>query len=327
MNLWFVTPVYRRFHLAKVCLEQRARMIERLPFEAHCVVVGNDENCDYARELGFDVVTLDNSYVGRKWNHGYEHAYEQGATHIMPIGSDSFLHESSFEGWELVEHKGHAMVGLSSFAPDGSERVDLRVRYPAGFGVGMIYPAEALYAKRLRNQACDPQKQRGCDNSTWERVGRGRVKLEFLEYMPYVYCNFHSYDESITDFRSVQRANGRVVGRDKGDPLGVLRGLYDDDLVEEIERLWALRSLQVFLTGKQPFFFNPHARVRRGYPQVGERGYVSAKKGMVTRRYPKVASRRKTAAERAEKLAENKARGLPLSRDEEMILRFDAARG
>jgi len=336
--LWFVTPVYKRFHLTKVCLEQRARMLERLPFEAHCVVIGDDENLDVASGLGLEIVELDNDYIGRKFNAGYRHAVENGATHCMPIGSDSWLHESAFADADFTPRTGISIVGLSSFSPSGLERADMAIKYPAGFGVGMIYPAHAVAARNLNGNASDPKRQRGIDNSTWERVGKGKVRLKFLEHQPYRYINFHSTEDSITDFRLLRTAKNRVRTFDDQDSFAPLWDLYDHDLIEELQTLYALRSLGVFLTGEQPHFYSEkQPMTRRRYPYLKDRpvpvGYLN---GSGSSRYPNVALRGKSGPKtggsprdyEAIKARKKKhARGLPLSRDEELALRFDEARG
>lgn len=331
-SLWFVTPVYRRFYLTKVCLEQRRRLLDALPFEARQVIIGDDENLDVARELGFDVVERDNRYVGAKFNAGYRHAVNQGATHCMPIGSDSWLHPDTFSG-DLDVKEAFGIVGLSSFSPDGQERVDLQIRYPAGFGVGMVYPAWAVAARSLNGHAARPDLQRGIDNSTWARVGKGKVKINFMEPRHWHYINFHSTEDSITDFRLLQRSSKRVRVYDSDDPFGPLRELYDADLIEDMERYYALRSLQVFLTGKVPVFYNPHQRTRRQYPYLKQRQPQSGGMKMdgVANRYPRVDARgrpcAKTDAEAREYRALAKRRGITLTREEELAYRFDQAQG
>jgi hypothetical protein len=336
--LWFVTPVYKRFHLTKVCLEQRARMIERLPFKAQCVVVGDDENLDVARDLGLEVVEKDNTYIGRKFNAGYLHAVQHGATHCMPIGSDSWLHEDVFQSAKFTKRGGISIVGLSSFSPNGLERADMAIKYPAGFGVGMIYPAHAVAAENLGGKAADPKRQRGIDNSTWERVGKGKVRLKFLEYQPYLYINFHSTEDSITDFRLLRKAKNRVRVYDDQDPFGPLLDLYDHDLIEDLKTLYALRSLQVFLTGEEPQFYSEkQPMTRRRYPYIQNRpvpvGYLNDAKPS---RYPNVGLRgtsgsKITMQPRDYEAIKNRKRkkrlGIPMDRDEELALRFDEARG
>ena len=95
-SLWFVTPAYQRYALSAVCFEQRRRVMDVLEaqgIETHCVIVADDENLDIARNLGFDTFEQRNDLgIGRKFNDGYQYAVDQGATWIVPIGSDSWLH-------------------------------------------------------------------------------------------------------------------------------------------------------------------------------------------------------------------------------------------
>jgi hypothetical protein len=330
--LWFVTPVWRRFYLTKNCLEQRARLLERLPFEAHQVVVGDDENLEIARGLGFDTVEMDNQYVGRKFNAGYRHAVAAGATHCMPIGSDSWLHESIFEEAQWSARRAVGIVGLSSFSPDGLERVDMAIKYPAGFGVGMVYPAHAVAATSLRGEASDPKKNRGIDNSTWARVGKGKVQIRFLPAQHHRYINFHSVDESITDFRLLKASKNRVRIHDAADPFACLDSLYDADLIEGLKRMYALRALEVFCTGVKPTFVPRFGRLGRQYPNIKARGGTVPPRDRDPARYPNIALRGRGAKppvdyDKIEERLERVRRGIPLSRDEEISLRFDMARG
>jgi hypothetical protein len=301
-------------------------------------VIGDDENLDVAARLGFETVERDNKYVATKFNVGYKHAYEQGATHCMPIGSDSWIHESIFEDEEFVKGKALGIVGLSSFSPDGQERVDLGIKYPAGFGVGMVYPADAVRARALNGMAAAPTLQRGIDNSTWARVGRGQVPIRFMETKHFRYINFHSTEDSITDFDHLRRSSKRMLGYETEDSFEPLRPLYGRKQIRDMERYYALRALQVFLTGENPTFYNPHIRARRPYPYVAERAPQSGGRKLdgVVNRYPKVGERgrpRMDPGERnprqdaavARRLA--KLRGVPLTREEEMAYRFDQAQG
>lgn len=239
MNLWFITPVYRRFELTAICLEQRARALRALDIEAHCVVIGDDENLAVAEGLGLDTVVHQNRFLGQKFNAGYKHALERGATHCMAIGSDSWLHESGLNQVDWNEHQGYGLVGLSSFHPLGEERIDLAVARASGFGVGMVYPAHAL--TRYPEGPCYPYKSDGCDSSTWARCGRGKLQFRFINLPPYSFTNFHSQGESVTDYGLVRTAHHRRFGKTSENVFGVLRGVFDDDLVDAIEALIASR--------------------------------------------------------------------------------------
>lgn len=242
-NVWFVTPAYERFALSDICLDQRARMLRALPFEAHAVVIADDQNLDIAKGYGLDVVECDNKFVGRKFNKGYQYAKAHGATHVMPVGSDSFLSPEAFEGVNFG-YDAIGLIGLSSFGPYGDERLDLGIKYPAGFGVGMVYPTQGT-----PHEMCSDTGQYGLDNSTWNRCGRGRLRVDFQEHRFYTYCNFHSDDVQITDYASLAKAFNRVIHHER-DPdlaLSVLRGHYDGDLIDRLQAIYAVRSVGAFL--------------------------------------------------------------------------------
>src|ERR1051325_10020747 len=93
-SLWFVTPAWQRYELSAVCFDQRLLVMDALRaagVEAQCVVVADDENLDLARERGFARVEQDNEWLRRRFNDGIEYAAYQGATRIVPIGSDSWI--------------------------------------------------------------------------------------------------------------------------------------------------------------------------------------------------------------------------------------------
>jgi hypothetical protein len=246
--VWFITPVHRRHFLTMICLEQRKRMIDALPFEAHAVIVGDDPQILHvAAQHGFDTVEMNNRWVGAKFNAGYRHAVENGATHCMPIGSDSWLHPDALRDAPWTEKGAFSSVGLSSVSADGLQRMDMTIRYPAGFGVGMFYPAWCL-----GDEPSDPRKQRGIDTSTWERCGKGRLRMTFLDLVPFSYVNFHSPDVQITDWKRLLAGHHMRSGfkRDRG--LDALRDVYDADLLAAIEGYYSAHSIGIFLTGKRP---------------------------------------------------------------------------
>jgi hypothetical protein len=99
VTIWFVTPAWKRYELSAVCFDQRVDVIRTLAthgIEARCVVVADDENLDLARERGFDVVEQDNEWLGRKFNDGIEYACRNGASRVVPIGSDSWIDPAYF---------------------------------------------------------------------------------------------------------------------------------------------------------------------------------------------------------------------------------------
>lgn len=94
MSVWFVTPAWQRYAVSELCFGQRRWLMDRLAavgIEAECLVVADDHNLDLARGFGFRTLERDNSALGKRFNDGIEYAAEQGATWIVPIGSDSWL--------------------------------------------------------------------------------------------------------------------------------------------------------------------------------------------------------------------------------------------
>lgn len=245
----FVTPVYGREAMTAACLRQRRDMLDELPFDAQAVVIGDDgRTFAVARDLGFEVIEMDNDHgVGRKFNAGYQWARREGFTHCMPIGSDSWLHPAALAEAPFTERGGLALIGLSSISPWGDERLDLEIKYPAGFGVGMVYPTWALH----QGGGADPKRNSGIDTSTWSRCGRGRLQIEFLPVIPQGYVNFHSPTESITNYYDVlgtHRRKARLVD----DPWRDLILAYGRTHVDAVQRVYAVASIGYFLRGERP---------------------------------------------------------------------------
>lgn len=98
-TVWLVSPAWRRFAVTRLALAQRAHLVTELAargLEAHCVVVADDENLDIAREFGFETVEMNNRWLGRRFNAGYEYAARQGADYFVHIGSDDWVHPDVF---------------------------------------------------------------------------------------------------------------------------------------------------------------------------------------------------------------------------------------
>lgn len=243
----FITPVFGRHALTKVCLEQRRAMIDALPFPAQAYIVGDEGYLEQvASDLDFVWVESDNKGVGRKFNAGYRRATADGCTHLMAVGSDSWLHPDALSTAPFSERGALGLIGLSSVSPYGDERLDLEIKYPAGFGVGMVYPAWAI----RQGGGAAPDRMRGIDSSTWSRCGRGRVQIQFLDLRPQAYVNFHSPGESITDYKAVlgtHRRKARIID----DPWADLEAKYGQARVAAVQEVYALHAIGVFLTGRR----------------------------------------------------------------------------
>jgi hypothetical protein len=247
VKLAFITPVYKRHGLTSLVMMHRERMIKRLPFSAIGIMIGDEPEHRMTAGLtgmGWVEHANDAPALGAKFNAGYNAAKLAGATHVMAIGSDSWLHWDSLSDLDLWDKFVTTFAPLSAVRPDGLERTDLRVRYAAGFGVGMIYPT-----RWLPNEPCDPTKARGCDGSTWNRSGHGKLGVKWHEVAPLAFVNFASPDVQVTDYRKLSaHSRTSTVVRDSVFDLS----LGDDaDIVRNVEKFYAARAIGSFLTGTE----------------------------------------------------------------------------
>ena len=75
MNLWLVSPAWRRFDVTRLALAERRWLCDELAtrgITANSVIVADDENLDIAREYDFHTITMDNSDLGLRFNAGYK---------------------------------------------------------------------------------------------------------------------------------------------------------------------------------------------------------------------------------------------------------------
>src|SRR3990167_7736133 len=116
-RVWFITACFGRFEITRLCLEQRALVLEEfraMGYEAHCVVAGDDENLDIARE--FEMIALDrpNRPLGRKVNDMIEYACREGeADFVVTLGSDDWCLASQFRDLPddlTVKASGHVAI-------------------------------------------------------------------------------------------------------------------------------------------------------------------------------------------------------------------------
>jgi hypothetical protein len=243
-ELWFITPAFRRFELTALCLDQRRRLCDELAragVQANCVVVADDENLELARERGFEAVERRNNFLGMKFSAGYTHAMQQGATHMMPIGSDSWMTPGLVLSLPFAADALGGTTRLSSLRADGRERLDLEIDYGIGFGVASLYPRAAMDGVQ---HPCAPNISRGCDTSTYNRTARQKeMAVEMVFYHAMEYTDFKSYDVQTTNWTKLRDRHyakaTRVATGD--DAIEELRELYEDDLVDRLRDMYAER--------------------------------------------------------------------------------------
>jgi hypothetical protein len=223
MTVYFVTPAWQRFELTRVCLEQRRRSMDFLVergVEARCVVIANDQNADTAEAMGFDVLRRPNYPLGRRFNDGFQHAAENGAEWIVPIGSDSFLDPA----YLFPLPSEHVLRSSTLYAIAEPGRLGrLKVRNAHGVGPYMI-PRGHL-PKSLRPAA--DYRRRGIDSSTLKGL-RGGWSREMVDLHPWQYVGFRSHPQ----LNPYGKLYGRLGVGEEYEVAERLSEHYPPDLVE-----------------------------------------------------------------------------------------------
>lgn len=226
-SLWFVTPAWQRYELSAVCFDQRVTVIDALraaEVDANCVIVADDDNLDLARERGFAVVERDNEYLGRRFNDGIEYAARQGATRIVPIGSDSWIDPA----YLLPLPPKTTFRTSSRYCVVTQDRLaELDVSDVNGVGPYVIN------RHMLRNGHFRPAQdtlKHGIDRSTMKGV-RHRI-TQRRDLHPYQYVGFRgtphmtTYEGLVATWKAVERT----------DPWSILARHYPEGLVERARK-------------------------------------------------------------------------------------------
>lgn len=224
MQLWFVTPAFRRFALSEVCFDQWKQVSAALAahgVELRVVVIADDENLDIARAAGFDTVEQDNDWLGRRFNDGIEYACRAGADWVAPIGSDTWISPDYLYPLPGVRtsRRSHLCAVVTSKR--------LAELYVTNVGVGpFMYHRSLLRPSRFR-PAVD-RISHGVDTSTMHGIGEARViRWEYRDISPYQHIGFRAKPH-LTRYSRLWAAYGEV---ERYDPWEALAGHYPLDLV------------------------------------------------------------------------------------------------
>lgn len=252
-HVCFITPAYQRYELSEICFEQRSNAMHDLQIvgiDASCVVIAEDDNLDIAMGYDFHTVERDNEYLGCRFNDGYERACKIGATHVFPIGSDSWCDPQfiidAFEPNAPADHDDVDLPGdrevISSrhytrINPTGTRRKQLWV--PVWQGVSYLVPA-ALLAKAGTNRPCRDDIKSGCDGSTWQTLERAGANVFWSESHRFDTVAFESAPQ-ITNFDKMVRY---VVSEDE-TPFEGLDLVYGPALTAQIVDFYSSRRDQV----------------------------------------------------------------------------------
>ena len=227
MQLWFVTPAFRRYALAEVCFDQWKLIAAALAghgVELRVVVVSDDDNLDLARAAGFDTVERDNDWLGRRFNDGYEYAGRQGAEWITAVGNDSWIDPAYFlplPADPAVARRGRLLATVTS-TKLAELYVTLNGVTPYVFHRSLLEPVDF--------RPLEDRIGRGCDTSTIvgvEYANGRRLRWEERDPHPYWHISFRAYPH-LTKYSKLWAAYGQ---KERYDPWGILAEHYPLDLV------------------------------------------------------------------------------------------------
>lgn len=234
--LYFITPAWQRYELSTICFEARVWAISKLKaagIEARCVVIADDQNLEIARSFGFDTVWRDNEYLGQRFNDGHEFAAKQGATHVVPVGSDSFLDPTFLIGnlpgpKSITCSPNYAVVDRR-----GLKRQNIRI--DKFYGVTYCLNVQALKQRNYR--PCRDNLHRGCDTSTVGSLGKLHYKFREVHDLE---CVAFQSAVQITQWQKLAEQWGAKITH---RPFSGLDEVYPVDLVNSIKAFYREKQL------------------------------------------------------------------------------------
>lgn len=202
-SLLFITPVWKRYELTEICLISRRWCCDELKkhgIDATSVIIGDDDNLDIARSLGFHIVERDNEFLSNKFNDGYEYGYTSGYDYVYPVGSDSIITPDQFiknVGKELpIASEYYTMINSS-----GDERIDVQITIPGGIGP-LIIPVPLL---RDCSRPIKSDLRRGCDSAARQTILTQGYEILTRKTHQYEHVAFQSGVTQITDYERIRR--------------------------------------------------------------------------------------------------------------------------
>ena len=236
-SLWFCVPVHGRPRLTSICLRQLRRTCDALTengIEATAVVIGDDENLDTARELGFGIVERDNRYLSRKFNDGIQLATDprfnsRPADFVVPCGSDDWVDYRIF--LELPpDNTALCFQQMSFVREDGKELSRSNVAYRGGCGI-RVYPRRLI--ARLGYRPADEDRKRACDTSILTNVTKVNQHLQVIhvEIDALQIVDWKSREQQINSYHEVSRWR-----KPRGeDPFETLADVFPSEALEEMQ--------------------------------------------------------------------------------------------
>lgn len=245
MKIAFVSAAWRRPGVTQLALAQRAHLCEELAGRGHdatAVIVADDENLEIAEGFGFHTREQNNSYLGRKFNDGFELAAEWGAEIFVLIGSDDWMHIDLFdtlpEPWTVPgapTPEQPLVIGRTTPEAHTGREIAVvnlatgrlsRCRSQQRMGViPWIFPRTALEGCSFR--PIPDTQQRGIDGA----LSRGlRVRPKWTFKDPHSFCRVDFKSE--VNLNSYEKLAGAIGYGPEMDAFDALKLFYPPVLVE-----------------------------------------------------------------------------------------------
>lgn len=240
INAWIVCPAYKRFMLSDACFEEwkwlRGAM-EAYGVALHVVVVADDANVALAQKRGFDTVIMDNTYLGRKFNAGFEYAAKRGADYIIPRGSDDWIHPNYLI--EVFENPPvYPQIATSEWICFVDERgwrgKQCRIAFD-GRGCGPYVIPTRFFD--LCPRPTEDTLNRGIDNSYLkglQNVGQPGIDWQFRNADEGAWCQFVDFKSPNVQIWSYDSIPFNVTVLEMSNILESLREFYPDFLINKI---------------------------------------------------------------------------------------------
>jgi hypothetical protein len=238
LSVLLVTPVFRRLDLTRIMLEHRVNTFEEasnLGVEAQCVCVGDFENIELARSLGFVGIEASN-LLGAKYNDGHQYAVEHGFDFSFHCNSDQVFDARLLHAIDTSPIDMLIQTRWMTAVHDTGKKA---IQYRNPLWAMKIYPTELL----ARNpRPCEENIMKMCDTSTHEGVLRANPGVDtlWLEVGPLETIQFESGFQVTPWKRHLW-----VAGLEKRGEVPVMWNeiweLHGPELVDTMQKFYGLR--------------------------------------------------------------------------------------
>lgn len=230
MNVWLVTPAWRRYAITEFVLAQRADLRDVLAargITCQTVVVADDDNLDIADSHGFPTVEMGNDRLGAKVNAGFRYALEQGADWAAFIGSDDWLHQDLFA--PLTTQPRTSVLAGHQFAV-----VDMNAGELTVLGVRGRYGVPPWFLPRwvleqVGGKPAEDDRRRALELSIQKGVEPFGLEWVFHDPHPLARVDFKT-DVNMTPYKAVAGSLGVAT---IADPWADLGRWYPQHLVDQ----------------------------------------------------------------------------------------------